>query len=104
MDGEKQLNYYRLDPQAVIEQLNSRAKGLTSAEASERLEHIGPNEFKHMKREWFVITFLRQFKNTLVIMLLVSAGISLYLKDRRTATILIAISLVNASIGFIQEH
>src|SRR5579864_2474465 len=102
MNGEKQLNYYRLDPGTVIEQLHSHAKGLSGAEASERLEHLGPNELKHAHREYIIVTFLRQFKNTLVIMLLISAGISAYLRDHRTSLILLIISMVNAFIGFFQ--
>jgi len=104
MDPDKQLNYYRLDPETVIKQLDSHDKGLSDAEAKVRLERIGANELHEVKREWFVVTFLRQFKNTLVIMLLVSAAVSLYLHDRRTALILLIISLVNAGIGFFEEH
>lgn len=56
------------------------------------------------RRESVFATFLRQFKNLLVIMLLVSAGFSLYLHDSKTATILILIALMNAFVGFFQEH
>lgn len=100
----KQLNYYRLDPGVVLEQLRSGAEGLTSAEARERLEHLGPNELEHAKRELLPVTFAKQFKNTLVIMLLVAAGIALYLHDRKTTIILVIISLVNALVGFFQEY
>src|SRR5580704_14444613 len=104
MDIDKQLNYYRLDPDVVIDQLHSHKLGLTNDEAHARIEHSGPNELEHVHRELFVITYLKQFKNTLVIMLLISSGISAYLHDNRTALILLIISLVNASIGFFQEH
>src|SRR4029077_294980 len=51
-----------------------------------------------------VITFIRQFKNLFVMLLLISALFSLYLKDIKTATILVLIALMNASVGFFQEH
>src|SRR5579862_9617335 len=102
MDGQKQLNYYRLDPTDVIDQLRSNEKGLTSEEARERLQHIGPNELKHAKRESIVFTFLKQFKNALIIILLTTAVISAYLQDNRTAIVLLAIAFINAFIGFFQ--
>jgi Ca2+-transporting ATPase len=104
MDEPKTLNYYRLSPDAVLEQLQSRATGLTSREARERLERLGGNVLHRTKHELAVVTFLRQFKNLLVVMLLISAAFSLYLKDGKTATILIAIALMNAFVGFFQEH
>ncbi len=105
MDGEfKQLNYYRLSPDETLTQLHSRAEGLTTKEARQRLEHLGGNVLHRTKHESALVTFLRQFRNLLVLMLLISAAFSLYLKDAKTATILIAIALMNACVGFFQEH
>lgn len=46
---------------------------------------------------------LAQFKDTMIILLLVSAGIAFALQDIRTATVLLAIVLINAWIGYRQE-
>ncbi len=100
----KQLNYYRLSPEEVLSQLNSSAQGLTNKKANERLAKLGFNALEKKHREPVILTFIRQFKDLLVIMLLLSAGLSLYLKDIKTATILILISLMNASVGFFQEY
>ncbi len=102
-DG-KQLNYYRLGTDEVLVQLESKAGGLSTKDADRRLEHSGGNVLHRTKHESAFVTFLRQFKNLLVIMLLTSAFFSLYLKDDRTATILIAIAVMNAGVGFFQEH
>ena len=104
MDEYKQLHYYRLSAEEVLEQLHTRKAGLSAAEATERLEHLGSNVLHTTQHEPAFFIFLRQFKNLLVIMLLISAGFSLYLKDAKTATILIIIALMNASVGFFQEH
>ena len=104
MDGMKQLNYYRLSPDEVLAQVHSRSTGLTSAEAGERLQHIGVNKLAPAKRQLAIVIFLRQFKNLLVVILLVSAGFSLYLRDAKTATIIFLIALMNASVGYFQEH
>lgn len=51
----------------------------------------------------FLIKFLRQFKDILIILLIVSDAISFYLEDYRGVTILTFIILLNAIIGYIQE-
>ncbi|MGH7240745.1 MAG: cation-transporting P-type ATPase, partial [Candidatus Saccharimonadales bacterium] len=104
MDEYKRLNYYRLKPEQVLAEVKSDSKGLRPAEAQQRLEHMGPNMLHKAHRELAIVTFGRQFKNLLVIILLISAGISLYLHDSKTASIMIIIALVNALVGFFQEH
>lgn len=104
MDEYKRLNYYRQAPAQVLEEVHSRLAGLKATEAQDRLEHQGSNALHRATQENVVITFIRQFKNVLIIILLVSAALSLYLHDSRTATILVLIALMNASVGFFQEH
>ena len=104
MDEYKRLNYYRLSPAEVLTELRSSENGLSEVEARERLEHMGANRLHRAHRDSALLTFLRQFKNVLVVILLVSAGISLYLRDARTATILVLIALMNTLVGFFQEH
>jgi len=104
MDGQTRLNYYRQSPSEVLAELRSETSGLSASEAKDRLEHLGPNILHKAHRESTLVTFLRQFKNILVVILLVSAGLSLYLRDVRTATILVIIALMNTFVGFFQEH
>ena len=101
---DKRLNYYRMTPDDVITELRSHKMGLTNAEADRRYEQHGPNVLYHASHESVLITFLRQFKSLFVIMLLVSAAFAIYLQDGKTATILILIALMNAAVGFFQEH
>src|SRR5262249_3776658 len=102
-NGQKQLNYYRLTPDAVLSQLKTKRAGLSADEARERLEQLGPNELHKIKRTWTGFIFLRQFKNLLVILLFVSAAFAVYLNDAKTATILLLIAVINALVGFFQE-
>jgi Ca2+-transporting ATPase len=103
-DEYKQLNYYRLGPDEVLGQLKSRRGGLSAVESRERLEQLGTNELHKVKKTWVGLVFLRQFKNLLVLMLLVSSAFSIYLGDDKTAIILILIALINTFVGFFQEH
>ncbi len=102
--GPKQLNYYRLSPDEVLRQLRAKAKGLSTDDARQRFEQQGANVLHKTKHELPIVTFARQFKNLLVIMLLVSAAFSIYLHDGKTATILLLIGLMNAFVGYSQEH
>jgi Ca2+-transporting ATPase len=105
MDADyKSLHYYRLSPGDVLEQLKSKSEGLSSKDAAERLGRLGGNMLQRTKHDSALTTFVRQFKNILVIMLLLSAGLSIYLKDGKTATILILIALINSLVGFFQEN
>lgn len=49
------------------------------------------------------VKFLEQFKDLMIILLLVSAGIAWWLGDMRTTIILSALVLINARIGYSQE-
>ncbi|MDL2363601.1 MAG: cation-transporting P-type ATPase [Patescibacteria group bacterium] len=104
MEAKKHLPYYRMPADEVLTQLKSKESGLTSKQAEERLEQNGSNTLQRTKHELPIITFVRQFKNLLVVMLLISAAFSVYLRDLKTATILLAIALLNAVVGYTQEH
>ena len=100
----KQLHYYRLSGRDVIKQLRSSAKGLHETEAAERLEQMGTNTLDVSRGESWIITFLRQFHDLMIILLLASAGLSFYLQDMRTTIALLAIVFFNTTIGFLQEY
>src|SRR5664279_410306 len=104
VDSNHKLPYYRLSAAQTLEELHSDANGLSGHESAELLKRTGGNKLERTKRtpSWWV--FLRQFKDLLVIILLISAGISLFLDDAKTATILLLIALMNAGVGFFQEH
>ncbi len=100
---DKQAQFYRLSPQEVLAQLNTSGEGLTHAEAADRLAQMGPNSLDiHHNEAWF-ITFVRQFRDLMIALLLASATISWYLGDVRTAIVLLAIVFFNTTIGFLQE-
>jgi P-type Ca2+ transporter type 2C len=104
MDTYKRLNYYRLGVSEVGEQLQSSPTGLTAVEARRRLEQQGINTLHRVRRELPIVTFLRQFKSLFVVVLLVSGGFAMYLRDGKTATILLLIAAMNAAVGYFQEH
>jgi P-type Ca2+ transporter type 2C len=92
------------EPRDVIEALDSdAANGLSSEEAAARLAATGPNELddEPVQPRWRL--FLRQFASTMIIVLLVAAVITMALGEWRDAGVIIAILVLNAAIGYVQE-
>lgn len=104
VDENKQLHYYRLSTPEVLAKLNSSQRGLSQTEAAYRLELLGANVLDIRQNDNPVITFLRQFRDLMIVLLLVSAAISFYLQDMRTTIALLAIVFFNTTIGFLQEY
>jgi len=102
MDGHKP--FYRLSVDESLAELRSSADGLPKAEAADRLTHLGSNQLELTPRSSVPLTFLRQFRSPLILILLVSACLSLSVHSLKTAFVLLAIALVNAAVGYFQEH
>ncbi|GIU92448.1 MAG: ATPase [Acidimicrobiia bacterium] len=95
---------HTLPPGEVIEALHSSPEGLTPEEAARRLEVFGPNELTHSEppSPWAVLA--AQFRNLLIVMLLVGAGLSALVGHGLEAVIIAVIVLFAALLGFVQEY
>jgi Ca2+-transporting ATPase len=79
-------------------------RGLTSAEAAERLARYGPNRFEEAKAESRWHAFLRQYRDPMQIVLLVAGVISIYpVKQPGTGIVILLLTLLNAVLGLNQE-
>lgn len=103
MNDPSQLHYYRLDPDEALKKLGSQKSGLIADEVAARTAQYGINELDVHRKESYVVTYLRQFKDLMIALLLVSCVISYFLEDPRTAVVLLAIVFFNTTIGFLQE-
>jgi len=79
------------------------ATGLTATEAEARLAQHGPNELAERPRPGFWQLLLGQLQNFLVIILIVSAVVSLLLGEMIEASAIMAIVVLNAVLGVVQE-
>lgn len=89
----------------MADRLNtSLSHGLPPAEADVRLLRDGHNELPHDEPEPLWLRFLKQFKETLILLLLASAGISFFMGNFDDAvSITLAVTIV-VTVGFIQEY
>ena len=97
--------YSLLSPEETTTRLNSSlTHGLSPTDAAARLLQYGPNELPHEGSEPLWLRFLKQFKETLILLLLGSAAISFIMGNLDDAiSITIAVTIV-VTVGFVQEY
>lgn len=87
----------------VLQELSATVDGLSSAEAEVRLKAHGPNRLPEVPRQWAVLRFLAHFHNVLIYVLIGAAVVTAALSHWVDTGVIIAVVLVNATIGFVQE-
>jgi Ca2+-transporting ATPase len=105
-DGDRQHCpvWHALSADDVLARVGSRASGLASAEAGERLEAFGPNELRSGRRVGPWRIFLAQFGSLIVWILFAAALVSAVVGEAVDAVAILAIVLINGFIGFHQEY
>ncbi|MCC6500240.1 MAG: cation-translocating P-type ATPase [Anaerolineales bacterium] len=96
--------WHTLKAEDVLTHLRVENRGLTSAQASERLAHYGPNQLKEAPRPTFLHMLWEQLNNFVVILLIVASVISALLGDYVEAAAIMAIVVLNAVLGIVQER
>lgn len=90
--------------QETSRKLNSDGKkGLTESEAFRRLQANGRNEMKSARKKSGIEVFIEQLQDPLIYVLIIAAGVSVFLQEYSDAVIIGVVVLVNAFIGMIQE-
>jgi magnesium-transporting ATPase (P-type) len=87
----------------AVDALHSDGNGLSSEEAATRLETYGPNRLPEPARRSPLIRFLLHFHNILIYVLLGSAAITAALGHLADTLVILAVVIVNAAIGYVQE-
>lgn len=97
--------WWHLDIEDATKSLDSNLSfGLTSQEASIRFEKYGPNQLKEAKKYSALSIFFGQFEDFIIWVLIGAAVVSGFLKEWVDALAIIAIVILNAVLGFIQEY
>lgn len=96
--------WHHLEPQDVIGSLDShQTEGLTSSSAQQRQVHFGPNSITGQQPVPAWKRLLLQFHNPLIYILLCATLVTFFLREYVDAGVILAVVLINAIIGYIQE-
>lgn len=96
-------NYYQDPTQDVLKKLDVTQDGLTERQAEDRLQKYGKNELAGEKRTTILQKFINQFKDLMIIILLIATGISLLIGEASDALIIFLVVVLNAAFGVFQE-
>jgi len=94
---------YRHEVDEVLHTLAADARGLSSAEARQRLQRFGANRLETRTAVNPLKLFFDQFKSFIIYILLFAVAFSLLIGEYVDSIIILAILLTNAAIGFFQE-
>ena len=97
------MNYYDMNTQEVLSQLNTSMNGLTGGEAESRLSRYGKNEITERKKKGVLRVFAEQFADLLVIILIISALVSVFTDNIESAIVIICVITMNAVLGTVQH-
>ena len=97
-------NFYNHTKKESLDLLKTKETGLSSHQAEQRLHNYGLNEIREEKQISIFKLIISQFSSPLVWILVAALIISVYLGEMIDASIILAIIILNAIIGFTQEY
>lgn len=108
MQGEDMMKEYLKSADEVFADIGSSANGLTSAEAQTRLEKNGKNKLAEAKKPSVIKKFFAELADPMIIILLIAAAVSVVTAALQNESftdvfIILAVVLINAVLGVVQE-
>lgn len=98
------MNFHSIPIEKLYELTESEERGLSSNEADFRLKKYGLNELEQKKKKSLFVIFFNQFKDFMILILIIASFISGLIGDLIDAVIILLIVILNAVIGFVQEY
>ena len=98
------MAYYQKTAEQVLHEFKTSEKGLSHEEAKQRIVQYGFNEIKAEKKTSAIEIFFEQFKNLMILILIGAALISIAFDEINDALVILAIVVINAVVGFLQEY
>ena len=96
--------FYKKPIPELLGNLHSSRAGLSQEEAKQRLAKVGPNELQQGKKRGLIAKFFDQFKDLMIIILLVAALLSGFVAGEwADAAIILVVVILNAILGLVQE-
>ncbi|MEQ8198340.1 MAG: magnesium-translocating P-type ATPase [Clostridiaceae bacterium] len=104
MKKKDSVKYWSMPLDAVLQHFHSTINGLTSEDAELRLKEYGENSIKEQKKISQLMLFINQFKNPIIIILIIATVISAATGEWIDATIILLILFASAILSFLQEY
>lgn len=95
-------NYYQLSAEETMKELNGSTDPLTDEQVREHKEKYGPNELVEGKKKTVLQIFLEQYKDFLVIILIIAAIVSGFMGNAESAAVILIVITMNAILGTVQ--
>lgn len=95
--------FYKMPYEEVVKQRNSQITGLSDRDIAKNRETYGSNQLEESKSVSPVIIFFSQFKDFLVIILMVAAGISAIMGKLESTLVIVSVLILNAILGTVQH-
>lgn len=97
------MEHHLLPLEEIEKSLDTRPDGLTTEVAKSRLEEFGSNSLQEKKKKTFFDMLLNQLKDFMILILIAAAIISGLVGDPTDTVVILAIVVLNAAVGLIQE-
>ena len=94
--------YFDMTCHDALESQQSSMDGLTSQQSEERLQQYGKNQLAEGKKKGVLAVFFSQFKDLLVLILLVAGAISAFSGNLESTIVIVAVLILNAVLGTVQ--
>ncbi|MDF2511314.1 MAG: cation-translocating P-type ATPase [Herbinix sp.] len=101
---DKMKQWYQLQKDELLQQMNASTDGLTSVQADMIREEKGDNALLEAKKKSTLQVFVEQFKDFLVIILIFAAVISMLSGNLESTIVILAVIILNAVLGTIQHE
>ena len=95
------MNWHQLSISETFELLKTNGQGLSEIAAGEKLQQVGPNELQEGKKKSIAGMLLAQFKDVMILILVIAAVISGIVGDFTDTIVILVIVLLNVCLGFI---
>ncbi|MGN0602207.1 MAG: cation-translocating P-type ATPase [Oscillospiraceae bacterium] len=93
---------YLQQPEQLYSEFGSGENGLTSEQAVENVKKYGANKLAEGKKKSPLIIFLEQYKDFMVIILIIAAAVSAFMGDWESFLVIVAVITMNAILGTVQ--
>lgn len=94
--------YYNKDAASVLQEFQTTQAGLSREQVLENRRTYGENRLQEKKKKTTLQVFLEQFKDLLVIILIIAAAISMATGNRESTAVILAVLVLNAILGTVQ--